>query len=254
MSPIFDHRLEANPSRKVYWHWLALTFSAGSINAGGFLAAGRFVSHVTGFATLFGVDLAVGQVVAGFGILSVPLFFMGGGMLAGLLIDRPIFNKKQPHFDWVMGISAACLIAAAVAGSLNQWGMLGKMVKLRQAYWYLALLCLSSGLQNAAITTSSGNSVRTTHLTGLTTDIGLGIARIFTLSLDNPLVKNERGLLKVRFATIVAFICGSVVGALLFIKFRYLGFLLPASIALYFSFLGRQFKLRTRFDHETGEI
>ncbi len=55
---MFNHRMDQLPSNWVLFHWFLLSFNAGCINAGGFLATGRFVSHVTGFATFFGVDLA----------------------------------------------------------------------------------------------------------------------------------------------------------------------------------------------------
>src|SRR4051812_35147259 len=99
---MFSHRLDETPSNVVVLHWFLLSFNAGCINAGGFMATGRFVSHVTGFATLFGVDLVNQQLEGAMGILSVPIFFLLGAFLAGLLIDRPILRKKKPHFDYVM--------------------------------------------------------------------------------------------------------------------------------------------------------
>jgi len=107
---MFNHRFDQNVENSVAAHWFLLSLNGGFINAGGFLATGRFVSHVTGFATLFGVDLANSQFEAAVQILSVPLFFLLGAFLAGLLIDRPLYKKRRPHFDWVMGLSACALL------------------------------------------------------------------------------------------------------------------------------------------------
>ena len=103
---MFSHHFDQTPGAKVALHWFMLSFSGGCINAGGFLATGKFVSHVTGFATLFGVDVIHNQIHAAMGILSVPLFFLMGAFIAGLLIDRSIHQGKNPHFDWVMGLSS----------------------------------------------------------------------------------------------------------------------------------------------------
>lgn len=225
---MFNHRFDQNASNAVVFHWFLLSFNGGAINAGGFLATGRFVSHVTGFATLFGVDVTNHQVQAALGILSVPLFFLLGAFLAGLLIDRPIHLGKKPHFDWVMGLSALCLAFAAAGGGFLHFGDFGDALGLKESYVLLALLCMASGLQNAAITASSGRSVRTTHLTGLTTDLGLGLARVTVDAKPAEIRANY-----LRMGSIAAFILGSAVGAWVFLKLGYRGFFLPGAIAAY---------------------
>ena len=210
---MFNHRFDQNADNLVVAHWFLLSFNGGFINAGGFLATGRFVSHVTGFATLFGVRLGDHDAGAAFGILSVPVFFLLGAFLAGMLIDRPLYRGQKPHFDWVMGLSSLCLVLAAGCERLFHLGLSGHMIALEEGYVLLGLLCLASGLQNAAITSSSGRSVRTTHLTGLTTDLGLGIARVFTFPGDTDRGRAERRANFLRLGSILAFVLGSAVGA-----------------------------------------
>lgn len=239
---MFAHRFDEMPNDVVVLHWFMLSMNGGCINAGGFLATGRFVSHVTGFATLFGVDVTGHQVEAALGILSVPLFFLLGALIAGLLIDRPIHHGKKPHFDWVMGLSAACLFLAASGGKLLQFGIFGS-TGLKENYLLLVLLCLASGLQNGAITSSSGASVRTTHLTGLTTDLGLGIARILTFKTQSDRFKKEVRANYLRAGSIASFVVGSVIGAALFLKLGYQGFLFSAVIASYAAWHGKKAKV-----------
>lgn len=239
---MFNHRFDQKASLTVAIHWFLLSFSGGAINAGGFLATGRFVSHVTGFATLFGVDVTNHEIRAALGILSVPIFFLLGAFVAGLLIDRPIFKGNKPHFDWVMGLCAACLFFAAVGGELLHFGTFGESLGLQDSYMLLVLLCLASGLQNAAITSSSGRSVRTTHLTGLTTDLGLGLARIFAFDLKQSQLQTELRANYLRIGSIAAFILGSAVGAWVFIRFGYKGFILPGFISVYAAWHGRAAK------------
>lgn len=239
---MFNHRFDETPSNRVVWHWFMLSFNGGCINAGGFLATGRFVSHVTGFATLFGVDVASQQIEAALGILSVPIFFLAGAFIAGLLIDRPVHHGKKPHFDWVMSLSAICLFLAAGGGELLLFGGFSETVGLKQSYLLLVLLCLASGLQNGAITSSSGRSVRTTHLTGLTTDLGLGLARILTFDLKSTNLQKEIRANYLRIGSIAAFIVGSAIGAWIFIKLGYKGFVLSGIIALYAAWHGKKAK------------
>lgn len=241
---MFEYRIEDKPSRTVIAHWFLMSFNAGCINAGGFLATGRFVSHVTGFATLFGVDLAERKYEAALGILSVPLFFLLGSFIAGMLIDRPIFQKKKPHFDYVMALSALCLLLTGTIGEFTQAGVfIGGATKLKQAYTLLVLLCLACGLQNGALTTSTGRNVRTTHLTGLLTDLGLGLARLLSFRARDKRLVQEVEAEWLRAGSIAAFVLGSAAGALFFSRLGYHGFLLPAAIAAYAAWHGRRAKL-----------
>lgn len=248
---MFNHRFDQNADLTVVLHWFLLSFSGGAINAGGFLATGRFVSHVTGFATLFGVDVTNHEIMAAVGILSVPIFFLLGAFIAGLLIDVPMYKGRKPHFDWVMGLSAACLFFAAGGGELLHFGKFGESLGLQDSYVLLMLLCLACGLQNAAITSSSGRSVRTTHLTGLTTDLGLGLARIFAFDLKQNQLQAELRSNYLRIGSIASFIIGSAVGAWIFIKFGYKGFSVPAVISLYAAWHGKKAK---RVPHDLSAL
>lgn len=228
---MFHHKAENADRKIIFFNWFLLNFLAGSVNAGGFMATERFVTHVTGFATLFGIDIVKGKFDQAFGILSVPIFFLSGAMVSAYLIDRNIRRKKKPHYDYVMFAVFLCLVTCAISGYFNKFGIFGAKLRLQQDYIFLALLCLASGLQNAAITTASHGTVRSTHLTGITTDLGIEIVKIATTKTKASAV--EKRNLTLKLGSLFFFILGSVTGAALFIQLQYLGFLLPASIALY---------------------
>ena len=241
---MLNHRADHRRDNKIIFQWFLLSFNAGCINAGGFLATGRFVSHVTGFATLFGVDLIHDQPESALGILSVPIFFLMGSFIAGLLVDRPIYRRQKPHLDYVMGLSALCLLFAAGAGWIMKFGGLsGEVVRFNDLYLLLSLLCLACGLQNGAITSTSGSTVRTTHLTGLTTDLGLGLARLLTIRCSDLKYTREIYANHLRFGTILSFVIGSAIGCFLFVRSGYPGFLLSALIAFYIAWEGRKAKI-----------
>jgi uncharacterized membrane protein YoaK (UPF0700 family) len=142
-----------------------------------------------------------------------------------------------------MGLSAACLFLAAFIARAEVFGFLSGGILLRQSYLLMALLCLASGLQNAAITSSSGRSVRTTHLTGLTTDLGLGLARVFTFDLKREHFLIEARVNYLRAGSIAAFIFGSAAGAWIFLRFHYFGFALSGLIATYAAWRGKRAKV-----------
>lgn len=236
---MFRHSFYEPVSTKTYIQWGSLVFLAGAINSGGFLACERFVSHVTGFATLFGIDLAMGEWGLAIGILSVPVYFLAGVMLSAFLIERRAREGKRAY-SIIMGVETLLLVFCAIGGWLGWFGKFGTELILSRDYLLLAFLCAASGLQNAALTNSSGATIRTTHLTGLTTDLGIGIVRAANLTADDPKRLDEIKANYFRTATIVAFAFGGSVGAFLFLQFGYLGFLLPAAISLYATIAARR--------------
>jgi uncharacterized membrane protein YoaK (UPF0700 family) len=230
---MFHHRVDDPSASRVFVKWYILAFAAGSINAGAFLAAGRFVTHMTGFGTLFGVEVANARWEGAIGILFIPAFFLMGTMISAYMVDHRFHRGHRPHYDWVMLLEVLCLIAAAVGGQLQLFGKFGEPLKLKSDFALLALLCLASGLQNAAITSATGSSVRTTHLTGITTDLGIGIVRALALKGRGKAHDLEVRANWLRAGTIFSFYSGSVIGAVLFLRIQYYGFYLPAAVAFY---------------------
>ena len=79
---MFHHRIDRDTPAVVILHWLLLSFLGGSVNSGGLLACGKFVSHVTGFYTLFGQSAASMSWDAALGLFSIPVYFLGGVMIS----------------------------------------------------------------------------------------------------------------------------------------------------------------------------
>lgn len=212
--------------------WLALAFQAGAINAGGFMACHRFVSHTTGFATNFGTELGLGEWQTGLSMLSVPLFFMLGAMLSAYYVDRRIQAGFRPLYPIVMGLLALILCAVVCGGVTDVFSPFGEDLILSKDYPLLAALAFACGLQNATITSSFGAVIRTTHLTGLTTDLGIGLMRVLTHSHHLNSRQNEIRANTMRIGIFMAFAMGAAVSAALYSHFAYWGFALPALIAI----------------------
>jgi uncharacterized membrane protein YoaK (UPF0700 family) len=210
--------------------WAVLAFQAGWINGGGFLACKRFVTHTTGFATQFGFDLAMTRWKDALAMLSVPVFFMCGAMIGAFYIDRPIQNQQRPQLHSVFFLIFLFLTTATALGTMGAFGEFGNEIQSWHNYILIVLLCLSSGIQNASSTTLSKNYVRTTHMTGYTTDLGISIMRLLSFE-DNERRDYETKHNRIRLTVLIAFILGTGVSSVLFLHFGYIGFIVPALIS-----------------------
>lgn len=211
--------------------WFSMAFQAGMINSGGFLSCHRFVTHTTGFATHFGTELAMGNTVSAFGMLSVPLFFLFGSMISAFFVDRRYIRRQRPLYHWMFALISFFMLVISILGESHFFGTFGDSIQLTKDYLLLALLCLSSGIQNAAITSASGAVVRTTHLTGITTDLGIGLVRAFSLGYSDKVQASESKSNWMRAGIIISFVLGSTVSAWIYLRVNYLGFIGPATIS-----------------------
>ncbi len=223
--------------------WMMMAFQAGVLNIGGFLACHRFVSHVTGFATFFGYEVNQPGSQHPFQMLVVPLFFLIGSMLSGILVDLRLNLHKKPRYFVTFGLIFALLLAVYIGGVSGIFGVFGEPLELTRNYILLVLLCFTCGIQNGTITTVSRSVVRTTHLTGITTDLGLGIIRLLNRGKTGNENPNEGRANLMRVGIIFFFVSGSVVGGFAFKNRGYEAFLLPAmtsgllfSLMIYYQF------------------
>jgi uncharacterized membrane protein YoaK (UPF0700 family) len=205
---------------------------AGSVNAIGLLGfEHQSVSHLSGTATLIGVELsrvALKPVAHLTGIVFS--FLLGAGIAGGLLHGFTV--KLGRHYDTALFIEAAFLFVAA-------W-----MLMAGSFYGHF-LASAACGLQNALATTYSGAIVRTTHVTGIFTDLGIMVG---SLARGQKLDRRKATL----FLLIVfGFTLGGLAGALLFARYAFIALCVPASVCLltgltYHIYAKRSLKAATR--------
>lgn len=225
---------------------MTLAFQAGVLNVGGFLACHRFVTHITGFATHFGEEASLSRWESAFGMLTVPGFFLLGCMISGFFIDLRQLRDRAPLYEYSFGLIGLLMLVISIGGHNHVFGNFGEPLLLGRDYLLLAILCLSAGLQNATITSASGAVVRTTHLTGVTTDLGIGLTRVLTKKKGDHVRRHEAKANIMRAGLILFFVFGSYFGALLFLKIEYKGFLIPAVISAVLSALSFRARLQNR--------
>lgn len=228
--------------------WMLLAFQAGVLNIGGFMACHRFVSHVTGFATFFGYEVSRPDSSHAIGMLVVPLFFLIGAMISGFLVDIRLRLHKKPKYYLSFGMIFFLILIVLISGITGQLGIFGQPLNNSKDYVLLILLCLTCGIQNGSITTVSKSVVRTTHLTGITTDLGIGLMRLISGPIIHEDMTDEKKAVYMRIGIIICFGLGSVVGGFTFARFEYMGFAIPAITSgflfitmLYFQFFKKYF-------------
>ncbi len=143
-----------------------LAFVAGFVNSGGFILLGHFTSHVTGIVGAFSVQLSGGDVPSAMATALLVVTFFVGAFVASLLLETSRFGRTSAAYGAALLAEAAVL--AAFVGS-------GGGPYFTDAH--LVLLSFAMGMQNSLVTRLSGAVVRTTHLTGVVTDLGIEAAR-----------------------------------------------------------------------------
>ncbi|KAF1723322.1 MAG: DUF1275 domain-containing protein [Pseudoxanthomonas sp.] len=150
------------------WVWIgavALACVAGMVNVIGYLGfEHQAVSHLTGTTSLLGAALAQGDLRAIVHLWGMLIAFCVGAMLSGLVIQDQTL-KLGRRYGVALALEAALLLLAIPLFKQQQiWGAL--------------LAAMACGLQNAMVTTYSGAAVRTTHLSGMFTDLGIGLGHL----------------------------------------------------------------------------
>lgn len=242
---MFTHDANPEVDSFIVLHWLLLSVCAGIMNTVAFIGLGTFATHVTGFATLFGVNAAEFQIGNALTALVAPMFFLVGSVISGLCVEARVRRRRAPHYDYVMYLASFLLVAACVIGTLKTFDP-ERTLHLRRNAMLLSMICMASGLLNAALSYSSHSTVRITHLTGVTTDLGRGIAEMIALrTLRVSELRNDLRMNLLRGFTILAFMAGAVVSAMLFSKLHFKVLLMPAAYLVYAGEHGR--RLRTNF-------
>ncbi|PIT99024.1 MAG: DUF1275 domain-containing protein [Bdellovibrionales bacterium CG10_big_fil_rev_8_21_14_0_10_45_34] len=210
--------------------WMLLAFQAGVINIGGLLACQTFVSHVTGYASLASLEFESNQQGHAFALILMLMAFLMGSVGSGVLVDLRIKKNKKPKYYIVFGFLFLMTLTTAVLGFNNVFGKFGSADSTIQIYSLAMLLCFICGVQNGMVTLVSKSIVRTTHITGLVTDLGIGLVRILNRNHIKG-VEAEGSANVMRVGIILSFFFGSLVGVPIFRAWQFRGFILPCLIS-----------------------
>ena len=211
-------------NRQLGW---ALAFVAGAMNAGGFLAVQQYTSHVTGSLSMLADQLALGQMGLVVDATVSVLAFLVGAVVSSVLILEARRRRLASEYALPLLLEAALILLFGLAGSqLSRYE--GLLVPFT-----VVLLCFMMGLQNAVVTKLSGAVIRTTHMTGVVTDLGIEIGRALQ-SHRAPAegevpVRIDRQRMVVLGGLLLAFMAGAVAGAF---GFKSVGYVFTVPLAL----------------------
>ena len=214
-----------------------LAFVGGFVNSAGFVLIGSFTSHVTGNVGRLANDLAYRRYDAAATVLPMILAFFAGAFLASMAIESNFFGRTANAYGVALLGEAGLLVLFTAVSHLP------RAPHPRVQDLEAAILCAAMGMQNSLVTRLSGAVVRTTHLTGVLTDLGIEAARWFRwwrgkmserLRVKLAFGRNppERPMLLKTWllGTIaVAFVLGAVVGALVVVRLERASMTLPSA-------------------------
>lgn len=199
-----------------------LSTVAGMVNVVGFLAIQKLTTNVTGHFAFFIEAFDRFEFWEGIIYLYYILFFLLGAFCSNLLIEWLIRTARKYAF------SVPVLVEILLLSVTGLW-MPELMQKNSDAIAFLLLF--SMGLQNAMVTKISAANIRTTHLTGLFTDLGIELSQwFFYHSIEQK--KKLSNSIKLRFTIILFFFAGGVIAGLVYSRLQGLTLILAAIILL----------------------
>lgn len=197
-----------------------LSLVAGFVNVAGFLSVQRLTTNVTGhFAFLVDEVFKLNLTQALVYFLYI-FFFLLGSFVSNFLIE--IISRKNDQYTYVVPASIECAILFTV-------GIWGKNLVATSPDLIAFSLLFAMGLQNSLVTTISKARVRTTHLTGLFTDLGIELSQLFFYKQQEQKDKLTSSI-RLRLTIIGFFFVGGIAGAILYSRMELYALILAATI------------------------
>ncbi len=198
--------------------WLLLSAFLLAMNAGMINVLGLFsllhqsVSHMTGNVSLIADALIQQQYGHVLYLLLVIACYVLGSSYSGFILGNSHFELSQRYG------APLCLVAIFI---LICWLFL-------PYYPRYALLWASAamGVQNAMVSHYKGAIIRTTHLSGVLTDLGLALGYL----LKGLPVEPRRIILHLMI--FVGFLLGGIIASLVYPYLKFEAFLIPAGLSL----------------------
>ncbi len=205
-----------------------LAFNAGAANAGGFLAVHQYTSHMSGIASSIADELAVGEIGLTLAAIGALLSFLGGAATSAMMVNWARHRALESEYATSLMLEAILLLC---------FGLMGGNLQLHMGFFVpltVMLLCFIMGLQNAVGTKLTNGQVRTTHVTGLVTDIGIELGKMFYWNQSRApgealYVASDRRRLRFMLTLFTLFVSGGLLGAL---GFKHIGFSATIPLAL----------------------
>ncbi|MGN0063069.1 MAG: YoaK family protein [Nocardioides sp.] len=200
-----------------------LAFGAGVLNSVGFMAVAVYTSHVTGLTAGVADRLVLGDTrVVLTGLLGLSAFIAGAAACA-LVFNWGRRHQLRGRYANVLVLEALLVLLFGLLADRLVWGA--------REFVFIGVLCFTMGMQNAVITKISRAQIRTTHVTGMVTDIGIELGKLLYRDRGDGLAPVEADRHKLAMLTMLVglFFGGGVLGAAGYLQF---GFAVVVPLAL----------------------
>lgn len=216
---------------------ISLALVAGYTNVVAILTCGVVVSHMTGHAANLGREVVEGKFAAAALLATILVAFFVGAFISGLATEAGRLRGWSSIYVLPAAIEIALLCAFAVGVELHnpiaeEFG--------NRLWWMTIVAAVSMGLQNATITRISSGVVRTTHLTGILTDLGHESAQLALVrqllggrgAARNTQIAQGPGKQRLLLlaSILFSFIVGSALGALAYASFPHWSMVPPIAL------------------------
>lgn len=209
-----------------------LSFVAGIVNVVGFIAVQKLTTNVTGHFAFFVDEVFKLEFWKGFVYFLYIFFFFAGSFVSSLLVE--IILKKSDAYVYVIPTILEIIILLCAA-------FFGEWFVARSPDIFAFCLLFAMGMQNSLVTSISNSAVRTTHLTGLFTDLGIEISQLFFYRHIDQRSKLLSSI-KLRLTIIGFFFLGGIAGGVFYAMLG-LYSLAVAAFALALGIAADRFKL-----------
>lgn len=206
---------------------LLLAFNAGAVNAGGFLVVHLYTSHMSGFVSTVADNIVLGDMALVLGAVGALLAFTTGAASTAILVNWAHQHRLRSGYALPLLLEAVLLLLFGLMGAITLTWHTPFAVPLT-----VLLLSFLMGLQNAVVTKMSSAQIRTTHMTGVVTDLGIEIGKLLYWnrrgSPPERQVRSNAARLRLFGGLLSMFTAGGLAGAA---GFKYVGFVWVVPLA-----------------------
>lgn len=185
-----------------------LSFVAGIVNVSGVLALGILTTNLTGHFAFFSEYFSQRYYHLAWAALVFILVFFLGAWLSALLIE--LFKKKNVVVSYVLPLFIEVVLLTIVSVAVPPYA---------HKQLLAVMLLFAMGMQNALVTRVSNAVVRTTHLTGLFTDLGIICAQLLFRRRYSNILNKLMHEFTLKLAIVICFFLGCTLAGVLYGKF-----------------------------------
>lgn len=183
-----------------------LSFVAGIVNVAGFIGIHKLTTNVTGHFAFFVDEIFKLNFWQGFIYFLYIFFFFLGSFSSSFLVEY--ITRRNSNYTYIVPTAIEAFILLVV-------GIFGQQLIIENSNLIACILLFAMGLQNSLVTRISNAVVRTTHLTGLFTDLGIELSQLFFYT-EAEARKKLFISIKLRLTIISFFFAGGITGGIFY--------------------------------------